>query len=66
MDCFATIDSPLPDFEDALVVVCADKENLDFIITRDIEFLKFTQAVSPKDFLENNHDWKLFKRNEVN
>jgi len=28
-------DTALPDFEDALVVVCAEKVNLDYIVTRD-------------------------------
>jgi len=50
-DCQAALDSPISDFEDALVVVCADKVNLDYIITRDEEFLKLPNAVSPIEFL---------------
>ena len=50
-DCFAALDSPMPDFEDALVAICADKEDLDFIVTRDVEFLKLPKAISPSDFL---------------
>jgi len=33
------LDLPMPDFEDALVSVCADKEAVDYIITNDKEFL---------------------------
>jgi predicted nucleic acid-binding protein len=51
-DCFAALDSPIKDFEDALVAICADKENLDFIITRDIEFLKLPNAILPNEFLK--------------
>jgi len=51
-DCFTALDSPMPDFEDALTAVCADKVNLDFIVTRDVEFLKLEKAVSPSEFLE--------------
>ena len=51
-DCFSALDSPMPDFEDALVAVCADKENLDFIVTRDDEFLKIPKTISPSKFLE--------------
>ena len=51
-DCFTALDSPLSDFEDALVAVCANKEDLDYIVTRDIEFLKLEKAISPGDFLE--------------
>ena len=50
-DCFIALDSPMPDFEDALVAVCADKANLDFIVTRDVEFLKLPKAISPSEFL---------------
>jgi len=42
----------MPDFEDALVAVCADKENLNFIVTRDEEFLKLPKAISPSEFLK--------------
>ena len=52
VDCFAALDSQMPDFEDALVAVCADKENINYIVTRDEEFLKLPKAVSPGDFIE--------------
>jgi predicted nucleic acid-binding protein len=51
-DCFSALDSPISDFEDALVAVCAAKEGLDFIVTRDDEFLKIPKAISPSGFLE--------------
>ena len=51
-DCLTALESPMPDFEDALVVVCADRVNLDFIITRDVEFLKVPKTISPSKFLE--------------
>jgi len=38
-DCQDAIDLPMSDFEDALVVVCAEKANLDYIITNDRDFL---------------------------
>jgi len=51
-DCLVALNLLISDFEDAIVVVCADRENLDFIITRDVEFLEHQKAISPKDFLE--------------
>ena len=50
-DCETALDSPIIDFEDALVVVCADKVNLDYIVTRDVELLKLPNAISPTEFL---------------
>ena len=50
-DCQTALDSPISDFEDALVVVCADKLYLDYIITRDEELLKLPNAVSPIELL---------------
>jgi predicted nucleic acid-binding protein len=44
-DCFTALDSPMTDFEDALVTVCAEKVNLDYIVTRDGEFLKLPIAI---------------------
>ena len=51
-DCYAALDSLIPDFEDAVVAVCADKVNIDYIVTRDEEFLKIPNAISPGDFLK--------------
>ena len=51
-DCENALKSPIKDYEDALVSVCADKEGLDFIVTRDVEFLKLPKAVDPSAFLK--------------
>jgi putative PIN family toxin of toxin-antitoxin system len=54
-DCQRAIDFPMKDFEDALVVVCAEKADLNYIITNDKGFLSETDlsvpAISPVDFL---------------
>ena len=52
-DCEAAVVSPLEDFEDALIMICAEKANIDFIITRDEIFLTAEKAISPPDFLKN-------------
>ena len=51
-DCHMALDSPIADFEDALVVVCADRMELDYIVTRDDALLKLPQAVLPNEFLD--------------
>lgn len=38
-DCLRATDFPMQDFEDALVVVCAEKAALHYIVTNDKEFL---------------------------
>ncbi len=55
-DCWKAIDFPLKDFEDALVVVCAEKAALNYIVTNDKVFLSevddsTVSAISPTDFL---------------
>ena len=50
-DCLAAIDYPMPDFEDALMTVCAEREGVNFIVTRDNEFLKHPMTISPSEFL---------------
>jgi len=54
-DCKKAIDTPMRDFEDAIAVVCAEKEGLDYIVTNDKSFLSQTDlgvpAISPADFL---------------
>ena len=50
-DCHNALDSPIPVFEDALIVVCADKINLNYIITRDEELLRLPNTMLPIDFL---------------
>ena len=51
-DLHAALDSPINDFEDALVSACVTKTGLDFIVTRDTEFLKNEKTISPNDFLD--------------
>ena len=54
-DCKAAMLLPIEDFEDALVVACAQKAGVDFIITRDDKFLSAGSPVklaTPKDFLD--------------
>ena len=51
-DLLAALDSPITDFEDALVATCADKAGLDFTVTRDTEFLKNEKTITPNEFLE--------------
>jgi predicted nucleic acid-binding protein len=54
-DCQQAVDFPMDDFEDALVVVCAEKAALDYIITNDKGFLGSSElsvsSLSPADFL---------------
>jgi predicted nucleic acid-binding protein len=53
-DCKAALSLHIEDFEDALVVVCAQNVNADYIITRDDKFLRTASPVkliSPKDFI---------------
>ena len=55
-DCHKALDIPLNDYEDALLVVCSDKTVIDYIITRDEEFLHETNSpvpvISPADFIQ--------------
>ena len=54
-DCMLAIDLPMGDFEDALVVVCAEKAALDYIVTNDKRFLSDMDlsipTISPENFL---------------
>jgi len=53
-DCTAALALPISDFEDALVAVCAENANADYIITRDKGFLagvSIIKAISPNEFL---------------
>jgi predicted nucleic acid-binding protein len=38
-DCHKALDFPLDDYEDGLLVVCGNRAGIDYIITRDEEFL---------------------------
>ncbi|MDL2291374.1 PIN domain-containing protein [Desulfovibrio sp. OttesenSCG-928-F20] len=54
-DCVAALDLLITDYEDALLVVCAEKAAIDCIITRDEDFLQSApSAISPAVFLEDN------------
>jgi len=53
-DCEAALDSPIGDYEDALVAVCAEKLGVDYIVTRAKDFLNTDSVVfvsSPNIFL---------------
>lgn len=54
-DCQKALDLPIGGFEDALVVVCAEKANLNYIVTNDKGFLSSSNLsvspISPADFL---------------
>jgi len=53
-DCETALDIPVPDYEDALLAVCAKKAAVDYIITRDDDLQKnltIVPAISPSDFL---------------
>lgn len=53
-DCLAALNSPITDYEDALVEVCRQNANIDYIITRDQDFLKIDGTLSPTDFLKQH------------
>ena len=54
-DCFSALNLPISDYEDAVISICAAKDNLDFIITNDTEFIKTgspsTSVISPANFV---------------
>ena len=52
-DCRAAFDIKIADYEDALLVVCAQKLAIDYIVTRDSDLLKYSNfnVVSPKALL---------------
>ena len=53
-DIFQALDAESKDFEYELIAVCAYKENVDFIISRNSKDFKKSkiQAIEPKIFLE--------------
>lgn len=57
-DCANALELPIADFEDALVTVCASKEDIDYIITNDREFSqvdsKLATVVSSHDFIKRH------------
>lgn len=54
-DCESAIDGPIEDFEDSLIVICAQKIQADYIISRDKAFLRAESPVAvilPAGFLK--------------
>ena len=45
-DCIAARSLPIDDFEDGLVIACAEKINADYIVTRDESLLEADSAVN--------------------
>jgi predicted nucleic acid-binding protein len=56
-DCANALNLPMTDFEDALVAVCADKEDIDYIVSNDKEFSQtdstISKVISPCDFISH-------------
>ena len=54
-DCVNALDLPISDFEDAVSAVCAKKDDVDYIVTNDKEYLqvnpKLARVVSADNFL---------------
>ena len=53
-DCETALDIPVPDYEDAVLTVCAKKAAVDYVITRDDDLIKnpaIVLSVTPSDFL---------------
>jgi predicted nucleic acid-binding protein len=53
-DCLAALALPTDDFEDALCAVCAKKAEVDYIVTRDDDFLRRdlpVKTINPKELL---------------
>ena len=45
-DCTEALDLPVPDYEDALISACAVKEDLDYVITNDTDFLQIDKSIA--------------------
>jgi len=53
-DCIEALAFEMDDFEDALALVCAQKEQVEYIITRDEKFSKMQteiKVINPSEFL---------------
>ena len=53
-DCVNALSLPIDDFEDALVVACAERADVDYIVTRDDDFLRMPSNIAlirPDEFL---------------
>jgi len=55
-DCENALESPIDDYEDALVAACASRIDADYIITRDENFLQApspVHVIAPAGFLDS-------------
>lgn len=54
--CAVALNTPMEDFEDALLAVCAKREGAGYIATRDVKFIASAdspvKALQPEDILE--------------
>ena len=53
-DCIDALSFPIDDFEDALLIICAQKAGADYIVTRDEKLLvvdSTIELISPKGFI---------------
>jgi predicted nucleic acid-binding protein len=54
-DCLSAVSHKMSDFEDAVIAVCAEKAGVDYIISRDKNFLStqdIVTVITPSDFLK--------------
>ncbi|MDR1193144.1 MAG: PIN domain-containing protein [Peptococcaceae bacterium] len=55
-DCIFALDIPITDYEDALIATCAQRDDMDYVITHDVEFLAVASSIvyviAPSDFLK--------------
>ena len=53
--CYQALDSPMIDFEDALLAACANRWDADFIVTRNVKDFEGSpvSAISPEGFLNS-------------
>jgi hypothetical protein len=55
-DCVSVLNLPMTDFEDAVVAICAGKDDIDYIVSNGKEFLQadtnIVQVVPPDDLLK--------------
>ena len=54
-DCTQALSFPIDDFEDALGIACAEKAGIDYIVTRDEDFLQSAspiKIISPSELLD--------------
>jgi predicted nucleic acid-binding protein len=62
-DCISALNMPMADYEDAVVAMCASKDNMDYIVTNDKVFLQadsnITRVIASDDLV------KLFFRDAL-